>query len=128
MPDTFNILLDYPEQLTVQLISSLANDTKVDHMLRGHKGTLFFTRTGFEIKAQRLFKDEVKEVVYEKHGSESVILHHRNLMNAIRHGEALKCDCHLGYYGVVATVLGTESFRHRKYLAWDSRRQRIVKA
>lgn len=128
VPDTFNILLDYPEQLTVQLISSLANDTKVDHMLRGHKATLFFTRTGFEIKAQRLFQGQVKEVVYQKHGAESIILHHRNLMNAIRHGTPLKCDSHLGYYGVVATVLGTESYRKQRYLAWDSRRQRLVKA
>ena len=128
VPDTLNILLDYPEGLTVQLISTMANDTKVQHMLRGHKATLFFTREGFEIKAQRLFKDEVKEVTHQKTGGEQVSLHHRNLMNAIRRNAPLKCDCHLGYYGVVACEIGTASYRKRQYLAWDKRRQRIVKA
>ena len=40
IPDTLNILLDYPQGLTVQLISSMANDTPVEHMIRGHKATL----------------------------------------------------------------------------------------
>src|SRR5690349_18173694 len=44
IPDTLNILLDYPEGLTVQLISSMANGAPVDHLLRGHKATLQFTR------------------------------------------------------------------------------------
>lgn len=128
IPDTFNILLDYPEGLTVQLISSMANDVKVEHMLRGNKATLVFTETGLEIRAQKLYKDEVDEIVHEKTGAESTTLHHRNLMNAIRHNEPLKCDCQLGYYGVVACEMGTESYRKRKYMAWDRARQRIVKA
>src|SRR5258708_8831825 len=36
IPDTLNILLDYPGGLTVQLISSMANERRVDHLLRGH--------------------------------------------------------------------------------------------
>ncbi len=128
VPDTFNVLLDYPEGLTVQLISTMANDTRVEHMLRGHRATLFFTPDGFEIKAQRQYKDDVKEVVHKKTGGEQIDLHHRNLINAIRHGEPLKCDCRLGYYGVVACELGTQSYRRRQYMAWDRRRERIVKA
>ena len=53
IPDTFNILLDYPEGLTVQLVSSMANETPIDHLIRGHKATLEFTRTGFQITARR---------------------------------------------------------------------------
>ncbi|MBL8223612.1 MAG: hypothetical protein JNL62_30550, partial [Bryobacterales bacterium] len=49
IPDTFNMLLDYPEGVTVQLVSSMANDTPVQHVLRGHKATLEFNRTGFTI-------------------------------------------------------------------------------
>lgn len=128
IPDTFNVLLDYPEGLTVQLISSLANDTRVQHMLRGHKATLFFTDDGFEIVPQKLYQNEVKPVRYKKTGCECIDLHHRNLLQAIRTGEALKCDHWLGYYGVVACELGTQSYRKRKYMAWDAKRQRIVTA
>lgn len=128
VPDTFNILLDYPNELTVQLVSTMANDTPVQHMLRGSKATLVFTRDGFEIRAQRHYRDQVREVIHRKSGAEDVVLHHRNLMNAIRSGEPLKCDCRLGYYGVVACELGTESFRRRKYMAWDSGRERVMVA
>jgi predicted dehydrogenase len=44
IPDTFNMLLDYPGGPTVSLVSSMANDTPVDHVIRGHKATLQFNR------------------------------------------------------------------------------------
>lgn len=128
IPDTFNVLLDYPEGVTVQLISTMANDTAVSHLLRGHKATLEFTRTGFTITPQRLYEKEVQPVVYEKKGAEDISLHHKNLQAAIRKGEALKCDCMLGYYGVVAARMGVESYRRRKYLKWDRTRERIMHA
>lgn len=128
IPDTQNFLLDYPGGLTVQLISSMANDTPVEHLLRGHKATLQFTRTGFTITPQKLFEKDAKAVEYKKTGAEAVDLHHRNLQNAIRKGEPLRCDATLGYYGVVACALGVESYRKRKYMKWDAGKERIVKA
>ncbi|HBY60095.1 MAG TPA: gfo/Idh/MocA family oxidoreductase [Solibacterales bacterium] len=128
VPDTFNVLLDYPGGPTVQLVSSMANDTSVDHVLRGHKATLEFTRTGFVIRPQELYMNEVKPVEFRKTGAENIELHHRNLMNAIRKNEALKCDAQLGYYGVVACEMGVQSYRQRRYLAWDSGRGRVTKA
>ena len=32
VPDTMDVLLDYPEGVTVQLVSSMANDRKIDHL------------------------------------------------------------------------------------------------
>jgi predicted dehydrogenase len=128
IPDTQNFMLEYPGGPTVLLVSSMANDTKIEHVLRGHKATLTFTSTGFTITPQKLFANDVKEIVYEKHGSESLDLHHRNLMGAIREGEALKCDVTLAYKGVVACDMGVRSFRERKYLAWDKTKEKIVKA
>ncbi len=128
IPDTFNVMLDYPGGPTVLLISSMANDTPVEHVLRGHKATLEFTRTGWRIVAQRLFATEVEPIEHKRTGAEDVGLHHRNLMGAIRTNEPLKCDCMLGYYGVVACELGVQSFRKQKYMKWDKAKERIVKA
>ena len=52
IPDTFNMMLDYPEKTTVMLVSSLANDTPIRHVIRGHKATLEFTKEGFTIAPQ----------------------------------------------------------------------------
>lgn len=126
VPDTINIMLDYPGGPTVLLISSLANDTPVDHVLRGHKATLEFTPRGFTIHPQKLYEKEVKEIVHVKTGGEDTELHLRNLLRAIRFNEPLKCDEMLGYYGVVACQFGVLSLQRRKYLKWDKAGERIV--
>jgi predicted dehydrogenase len=128
IPDTFNMLLDYPEGVTVQLISTMANDTPVQHLIRGHKATLRFTSTGFEIEPQKFFAQEMKKVTHHKTGGEVLDLHHRNLINAIRRNEPLKCDVMLGYYGVVAMSMGNISYRKRKYMRWDASKQRAIAA
>jgi predicted dehydrogenase len=128
IPDTLNILLDYPGGPTVQLISSMANGTPVDHLLRGHKATLQFTSTGFTIRPQPGAGADSKEILHRKTGGEVLDLHHRNLMGAIRKNEPLKCDPMLGYYGVVACEMGVLSYRKRKYMKWDAAKERIVNA
>ncbi len=128
IPDTFNMMLDYPEGLTVVVLSSMANDTPIPHVLRGHFATLEFNRDGFVITPQERFNKEKdkREIVHRKTGAEDITLHHRNLQNAIRNGEALKCDVMTGYYGVVAVRMAIQSYRKKKYVAWDAKRERII--
>jgi len=137
IPDTFNMMLDYPEKTTVMLVSSLANDTPIRHLIRGHKATLEFTKEGFTITPQETSsKDAISGTgenmgktelfTHNKTGAEDVTLHHRNLQNAIRKNEPLKCDQNLGYYGVVACMMGVQSLRHRKYLKWDVQNKSVI--
>ena len=126
VPDTFNMICDYPGGPTVVVISSMANDTPIPHVIRGHEATLEFTRDGFVIRPQRLFGEGKEEIVHKKSGGEDILLHHRNLQNAIRNGEQLKCDSMLGYYGVVAVRLAIESYRKNRYMKWDSGREKAV--
>jgi len=137
IPDTFNMMLDYPEKITVMVVSSLANDMPIRHVIRGHKATLEFTKEGFTITPQE--QSELAKIsgtgetvegtnlfTYRKTGAEDVTLHHRNLIAAIRKSEPLKCDSNLGLYGVVACMMGVESFRNRKYLKWDQQNKMII--
>jgi predicted dehydrogenase len=126
VPDTFNVMLEYPNGPNVLLISSMANGHPVDHVLRGHKATLVFSRSGFTITPEREYAKEMQPIEYKKQGAEDVGLHHRNLQNAIRSNEPLKCDANLGYRAVVACSMGVQSFRRRKYASWDSAKQRVV--
>lgn len=140
IPDTFNVLADYPGGPTVVLISSMANDTPIAHVIRGHKATLTFNREGFEITPQKATSEDVVSagrdgdkkdsgiITYKKKGGERVDLHHRNLQNAIRFNEDLHCDCDLGYAGVIICDMSVESFRERNYLKWNSDLQKAEKA
>jgi hypothetical protein len=137
IPDTHNIMLDYPEKVTVMLVASMANDTPIRHLIRGHKATLEFTREGFTITPQRATNEAIisstgedikgtETYTHNKTGAEDVTLHHRNLQNAIRKNEALKCDAELGLYGVVACMMGVQSLRQREYLEWDAETGTVV--
>jgi predicted dehydrogenase len=128
IPDTFNIMLDYPGGPTVLLVSTMANDTPIEHVLRGHKATLEFTSSGFVIRPQVMYEAQIRQVTHRKSGAEALDLHHRNLLNAIRKGEELKCPAELGYYGVVACDLGVQAFRKQQYMKWDMEKERIARA
>lgn len=126
IPDTFNMMCDYPGGPTVVVLSSMANDTPIPHVIRGHEGTIEFNRTGFTLRPQRLFGEGKQEIVHQKTGGEDIALHHRNLCDAIRNGAALKCDVNLGYYGVVAVQLAVQSYRKNRYMRWDPSREKAV--
>ncbi|HUX97378.1 MAG TPA: Gfo/Idh/MocA family oxidoreductase [Bacteroidales bacterium] len=137
IPDTFNMMLDYPEKTTVMLVSSLANDMPIRHVIRGHKATLEFTKEGFTVTPQEQSEmatisgtgealGGTKLLTYKKTGAEDITLHHRNLQSAIRKNETLNCDQNLGFYGVVACMMGVESFRNRKYLKWDHQNKKVI--
>ncbi len=130
IPDTFNMMLDYPEGLTVIAVSSMANAEPIPHVIRGHEATLEFTRDGFVIRPEgRMNRAGDKEIItHKKTGGEDILLHHRNLQDAIRNGAAIKTDVMTGYYGVVAVGMATEAFRKNKYIKWDPRRERTYKA
>lgn len=126
IPDTFNMMCDYPGGPTVVVLSSMANDTPIPHVIRGHEGTIEFNRTGFTLRPQRLFGEGKQEIVHQKTGGEDIALHHRNLCDAIRNGAAIKCDVNLGYYGVVAVQLAVQSYRKNRYMRWDPSREKAV--
>lgn len=132
IPDTFNMLCDYPGGPTVLLVSSLANDTPIDHVIRGHQATLEFNRGGFVITQQNAARQNgapaQEPITYQKTGAEDVKLHHRNLHAAIRQNQELNCDAMLGYYGVVVTSMGVESFRRKKYLKWNQGKGKVEEA
>jgi predicted dehydrogenase len=139
IPDTFNMMLDYPEKTTVMLVSSLANDMPIRHVIRGHDATLEFTKGGFTITPQEQSEKAIisgtgekmagnKLFTHTKTGAEDITLHHRNLQAAIRKNEPLNCDQNLGFYGVVACMMGVQSLRDRKYLRWDSQYKRVIKS
>ncbi len=128
IPDTFNMMVDYPEGISVLLVSSMANSAKVRHLIRGHEATLEFNKEGFIIEPEKEFADSRERIVHTKTGAEDITLHHQNLHRAIRFGEPLKCDVELGFHGMLACRMAVESLRRKKYLAWDPRREKVVKA
>lgn len=124
LPDNFEMICEYPRGMTVYVLGTMSNRVGVDHLIRGYRATLFFTPTGWVIKDK---DDQVLEE-HKKTGGEDIHLHHTNLHNHLRNGEALNCPIELGMAGVVAVCMADASWRTGQMMAWDAKAEKVVPA
>ena len=124
LPDNIEMICEYPRGMTVYVLGTMSNREKIDHCIRGYRGTLFFTPTGWVAKD----KDGKVLEEHKKTGGEDQNLHHTNLHNHLRNGEALNCPVELGMAGVVAVNMANESWRSSQMMGWDAKNEKMVPA
>ena len=49
LPDNFEMICEYPRGMTVYVLGTMSNRVPVDHLIRGYRGTLYFTPGGWEV-------------------------------------------------------------------------------
>ncbi|MCG3199401.1 MAG: Inositol 2-dehydrogenase/D-chiro-inositol 3-dehydrogenase [bacterium] len=138
VPDTFEMILEYPGGPTVYCLGTMGNETPIQHLIRGYDATLVFEGPGFnvysnkDVKEGDVVKVEKGKVMYThtKTGQESQALHHKNHHAAMRANDPslLKCPPEIGYYGILAVDLANESYKRKKYMTWNPERKRVVPA
>ncbi len=124
LPDNFEMICEYPRGMTVYVLGTLSNRVGIDHLIRGYRGTLYFTPEGWVAKD----KDGKVLAEHQRTGAEDIHLHHTNLHNHLRNGEPLRCPAALGMAGVAAVVMANESWRTDRMMAWDKVNEKMVPA
>jgi predicted dehydrogenase len=124
LPDNFEMICEYPRGMTVYVLGTMSNRVGIDHLIRGYRGTLAFTREGWEARD----KDGKLLDSHKKTGGEDIHLHHTNLHNHLRNGEPLNCPVELGMAGVVAVNMANESWRSSQMMGWDAQAEKMVPA
>lgn len=124
LPDNFEMICEYPRGMTVYVLGTMSNRVGIDHLIRGYRATLYFTPTGWVIKD----KDDKVLEEHKKTGGEDIHLHHTNLHNHLRNGEALNCPVELGMAGVVAVCMANQSWRSGQMMGWDKAKECMVPA
>jgi predicted dehydrogenase len=124
LPDNFEMICEYPRGMTVYVLGTMSNRVDIDHLIRGYRGTLYFTPEGWVAKD----KDGKVLAEHRKTGAEDIHLHHTNLHNHLRNGEPLRCPIELGMAGVVAVVMANESWRLGQMMGWDETTEKMVPA
>ncbi len=124
LPDNFEMICEYPRGMTVYVLGTMSNRVGIDHLVRGYRGTLYFTGDGW------VAKDKDGKILdqHKKTGGEDIVLHHNNLHNHLRNGEELKCPTELGLAGVVAVNMANESWRTNQMMGWDRENEKMVPA
>ena len=124
LPDNFEMICEYPRGMTVYVLGTMSNRVAIDHLIRGYRGTLYFTGSGW------VAKDKDGKVLdqHEKTGGEDIHLHHTNLHQHLREGVPLNCPIELGMAGVVAVNMANESWRSSTMMGWDAKAEKMVPA
>ncbi|MFN9712509.1 MAG: gfo/Idh/MocA family oxidoreductase, partial [Planctomycetota bacterium] len=124
LPDNVEMICEYPRGMTVYVLGTMSNRVRVDQIIRGVDGTLFFNAQGW------IAKDPDGKVLgeHKKTGGEDQNLHHTNLHNHLRNGEPLNCPIELGLAGVVAVNMANESWRTNRMMGWDRKNEKMVPA
>lgn len=124
LPDNFEMICEYPRGMTVYVLGTMSNRVGVDHLIRGYRGTLYFTPSGWVAKD----KDDKVLATHQKTGGEDIHLHHTNLQQHLREGVPLNCPAELGLAGVVAVNMANESWRSSTMIGWDAEKMQMAPA
>ena len=137
VPDTFALLAEYPKGHSLVLSSSMANDTHVPGLIRGHEGTIMMVPDGrFEGRvdsiaitpqsvARKRFKERFGtiEVVLETEPRET---HMENFLRCLRSREKPVLDADTAYRAMVTIGMSVQSYREGRVLYWDPRREKVT--
>ena len=131
IPDTFLMTADYPSQWSLFLVSTLTNDAGIPDRIYGKHGTMelggepslrFNGDFKEEFKAKNDDKEEVRLPIKQRRDLEG------NFIDVLRGKDKLACNADLGCATMVAIKMAVESYRQRKTMLWDARREKVVTA
>ncbi len=134
VPDTFNMLIDYPEKITVAVLGTQGNDFQGAGsrgspgrcpVIRGWEGTITFEGNKVVVRSQPGVKRPAKEIAVE-HG-ESMLTFWRNFLTCCRTREKPWSPIEdLGYHVQTALQMGILSLREKKVARFDRKKEEIV--
>jgi len=139
VPDTFALMAEYPGEHQVVLSSSMANDTHIPGLLRGHEGTIMMVPHGqFEGSVDHITvtaQEDFEKPFTEKFGSKEVIMkceprqdHMDNFLSCVKSREKPVLDAETAFKAMTTIAMSVESYRQGKVLYWDEKELRVVDA
>lgn len=134
VPDTFNMLIDYPEKITVAVLGTQGNDYQATGLrgsgqripvIRGWEGSLTIEGEEIVFTAAGEKRKEPKRFPIEQ--SENMLFHYRNLIECCRSGsQATNSPADLAYYTQTPLIMGMWSLREGKTARFDAEKETII--
>jgi len=140
VPDTFHLLAEYAKGHSLVLSSSMANDTHIPGMIRGHEGTIIMVDHGqFERMVPNItVKPQIHqgkpiggEAYANKFGTKDIQIpvdqkdmmaaHIGNFLDCMRSRQKPHLDVETGAKAVVVINLAAQSYREGKVMYWDEK-------
>ena len=141
VPDTFHLMAEYAKGHSLVLSSSMANDTHIPGLIRGHEGSIIMVEHGmFErnvpyitVKPQvargkaiggdaYATKFGLKDYQIPVEQTNMQTAHVQNFLDCVRSRQKPRLDVETGAKAVVVINLAAQSYREGKTMYWDEKR------
>lgn len=129
VPDTFNMCLDYPEKLSVVVVSTLANDYVSEPAIHGDEGTLTLQNPGewnVGVDAVTIIPRKGERKVVPMQKTDATAAHWQNLLRCVRTREKPVSDVEFGLHVQAALNMAMLSLLKDKVVKFDQARQEIL--
>jgi predicted dehydrogenase len=129
VPDTFNMCLDYPERLSVVVVSTLANDYVTEPAIHGDEGTLTLQNPGewnVGIDSVTIVPRKGERQVFPMQKSDATAAHWQNFIKCVRSREKPVSDVEFGFHVQAALNMAMLSLLKDKVVKFDFARNEIV--
>ena len=124
VPDTLQVLLDYPSDHTVLLVSSMANRIGVPDVIRGHEATLYFEEgPGVVVRPESEFASQHPERVVPPGPSYN---HKLNFLQCVRDRTRPTCNIDVAYRTEVGIALSVIATREQRTVLFDPEKEEVI--
>jgi len=131
VPDTFNMLIDYPEKLTIAVLGTQANDYPIPDVFRGWDAAMSFEGQNIVIQPIAEAKKPKRTIPVNRQttregGRETLENHWRDFLNCVRTRETPQANIELAYHVQTALQMGMLSLRQGKAVRFDAKDEKII--
>lgn len=121
VPDTFDMIFEYPEGLNLNFLGTYGNDSGLDTVIRGTEATLTIRESDATVEPLAGSKKRRQELAHVDVNLE----HLRNFFQCVRTREKPEGDIELAYHTQVALIMAMRSFVESKVARFDPETEQI---
>ena len=130
VPDTFDLLIQYPQGLTVVCLGTFANATPIDTAVRGSEGTMTKRQDAMVFEPAAGVKKPKQEVDCDLHFKGEghgplTEAHLKDFFRAVRTRKQPRSDLELAYSVQIPIIMAMQSHLHDKAALFDAEKEII---
>jgi predicted dehydrogenase len=142
VPDTFNLIADYPAGHSLVLSSSMANSQHIPGLIRGHEGTIVMVDHGmFEGRTDHITLKPEKRVINDEYKTKfgaveksypidekknAMQTHVGNFLDCVRSRQQPTLNVEVAMRAQVTITMAVESYRKGQILYWDDKAMKVT--
>ncbi|MCS7315947.1 MAG: Gfo/Idh/MocA family oxidoreductase [Bryobacterales bacterium] len=123
VPDTFDLLIEYPQGFTLAVLGTVANGTPLETVIRGSEGTIRLDETfGLQVEPAQGVNRPRTQIVTLRDDAQD---HLRNFLECVRTRGKPYADIELGYATQLPLIMAMQSHLEGKVAFYDAEQERI---